>query len=389
MREIGKYKTMFFARYSGEFIFYTLLTVYLKDKGFSGTEVGAMLSFSPIILALSMPIWLALDNGKFRKLLIIAATASVIALEYVITYAQQFALLAVFMVIYSIVRSPLSSSLDSMAYVYCVESKREYSSVRIWGSAGYIAAILAGSYIYGYVDFIWIVGLSTVILIAFVGIFMYTAPLGIDGGRKKPSDHDFGLLMRNKEYLLFLVIQTVSISLVSVNNSYDILYQQSRGMDTSLFGISTLLRVGAEICTMYLLGKRKIGFRYLYLSVPFMMLTQCISYFLGAPIWSVFAVTLFTGTASGILIYLGNKYISIIVRPRNITIATYIMVITNNLIFALFLFLGGIVIDYLDINFIYLFTGAAFVIIAAFVAFFVRKDPVAKTERADSLTLTD
>jgi len=378
MREIIKYKTIYFSRYFGEFIFYSLLTVYLKDKGFSGTQVGAVLSFAPIILALSLPLWLLFDNGKSRKLLVLTSVFLIIGLEFSLLYIKAFSFLAAVMVIYSVSRAPLSSSLDSMTYVYCIENKKQYSAIRIYGSAGYIAAMLLGSYLYKRIDFIWIAVISTAILLSFVAFFMRSAPLAIDKQSSQPGDYDLKLLFRNKPFLLFLAIQTGLNAFLNVNCSYDILYQQSRGMDTSMFGITTLVRVTAEIIVLFLLQKKKIPFRYLYLSVPFLVMTQSIAYFFSAPVWSLFIVLVFAGAASGILIYLSSRYISIIVRPRNITIANYTLVIVSNLGMAICLFTGGVIMDVLSINYIYLFSGIAFALSSFVVAAFVHKDPVPK-----------
>jgi PPP family 3-phenylpropionic acid transporter len=380
MREIVRYKTIYFSRYFGEFIFYSLLTVYLKDKGFSGTQVGAVLSFAPIILALSLPLWLMFDNGKSRKLLILTAVFLIIGLEFSLLFIKIFSVLAAIMVVYSVARAPLSSSLDSMTYVYCVENNQHYSGIRIYGSAGYIAAMLLGSYLYPILDYIWIAIISSAFMLFFLVLFLRSAPLIIDKSQPQKKDHDFKLLFRNKEFLVFLLIQTGLNALLNLNCSYDILYQQSRGMSTSMFGVTTFVRVTAEIIALSLLHKMKVPFRYLYLSVPFLILAQSVIYFFGAPVWSMFLVLISSGAASGILLYLGNRYISIIVRPRNITMANYTYVIAANLVMAICLFSGGVIMDIFNVQYIYLFSGIGFAVFSFFVMAFVHKDPVPKTD---------
>lgn len=380
MREIVKYKTIYFLRYFGEFIFYSLLTVYLKDKGFSGTQVGAVLSFAPVIFACSLPLWLLFDNGKSRKLLVLTSVMLIIGLEFTLLSIRVFSVLAAVMVIYSVSRAPLSSSLDAMTYVYCIENNKHFSAIRIFGSAGFIAAMLLGSYLYEIVDYVWIAAVSACILLLFLALFLRTMPLNIDKTAKKDYNHDFSLLFKNKEFLVFLLIQTGLNALLNLNCSYDILYQQSRGLDTSVFGIATLVRVTAEIILLSLLQKNKVPFRYLYLSVPFLIIAQSVVYFFSAPVWTIFPVLASAGAASGILIYLGNRYISLIVRPRNITIANYTLVIVSNLGMAVCLFGGGVIIDVFNINYIYLFSGIGLTLFSFLVAMFVHKDPVPKND---------
>lgn len=377
MRETNKYRFLYFTRYFGEFIFYTLLTVFLDDKGFNGTLVGTVLSFSPLMLALSLPLWVAADTGRTRKILVIAAAIVMMALEIVITLTPSITLIILFMVLYSVIRAPLSPSLDAMTTVFCVESGREYSVFRSYGSSGYMIAILLGSYIYGKIDFIWIVMISCVFLTGFVIMSTFVHPLEIDKDVSSEK-HDYKLLFTNRDFILFLIVQVVVFAFLNVNNSYEVLYLRGRGLNTAMFGVTTLIRVTCEILTFAFLRKVKINHKLLFILMPLMMISQSLLYFFNAPVFTLFMVVVITGSASGIIIYLNNKYIARIVRPKNITVATYICVMAQNLSLALYLFLGGVVIDRLGIEFVYLFTAVIFLFGAVFVAVFFKKNPEQK-----------
>ncbi|NCA92650.1 MFS transporter [bacterium] len=374
MREDKRYKLIYFTRFLGEFIFSILLTIFLKDRGFSGVKLGTLLSFSPFILALSLPLWALIDKGRSRKMLVIAASAMLIILELLIYKTQSFAVVAILMVFYSISRAPLSPSLDSMTTVYCIENKKEFSSFRIFGSVGYILAILIGSYLYEKLDFIYIIFTSIIFLSGFIITSIFTKALDIDKVNKHISEekHDFKLLFTNKAFIVFLIAQLLCAAVLMLNNSYEIIYLQYRGVPTSQFGVTTLIRVTSEILALLLLRKIKPNFKLFYILIPLMILPQSIIYFSDAPIYTLYLVVITAGAASGFQIFLNNKYISHIVSPRNITIATYSITMLQNIFTALYILLGGVIIDHAGIKYVYLCSGIMFIIAAIFITIFFK-----------------
>ncbi|HOO22421.1 MAG TPA: MFS transporter [Clostridia bacterium] len=378
MRENTKYQALYATRFMGEFVFYSLLAIYLKDSGFSGSKIGALLSFSPFILALSQPVWSMIDHGKTRKILIITAAALIIALEFSIVYAKTFSILVVVMVLYSIIRAPIAPSLDAMTTIYCVENNTEYAVFRYMGSVGFIIALLGGSFLYGKVDFVYLVIISAVFFTVFIVFSLTVKPLDLDKAkREKPN---LKLLFTNRDFIVFLIAEILCFGTLQLNNGFDILYIQYRGLKTSLYGITTLIRVGSEVITLLFLRRLKPNqYKLILTLMPVFVIAQSLIYFLNAPVFTIFLVMVFAGTASGIIIFLTNKYIAMIVRPINITAATYITCIAQNLASATFLVLGGIIMDKLGINYIYFVTGIIFVAAAVFVALFVRKNPPIKT----------
>jgi hypothetical protein len=140
-----------------------------------------------------------------------------------------------------------------------------------------------------------------------------------------------------------------------------------------VLGITTLIRVTCEILALTLLRKKQFNFKLLFLLAPLFVLPQSIAYFFGAPLFTMFLVVIPSGAASGFLIYINNKYIAKIVRRKNITVATYATVMVQNLFYAIYLFLGGVAMDFMPINYVYLFTGIMLIFAEIFILVFVKK----------------
>ncbi len=67
MNERSRYKTLYFTRNFGEFIFYNYLALYLKNLNYSGAMIGTLLSFAPLFLVLALPFWGKVENRIPRR----------------------------------------------------------------------------------------------------------------------------------------------------------------------------------------------------------------------------------------------------------------------------------------------------------------------------------
>lgn len=377
LSEYNKYRALTFARYFGEFIYNSLLTVFLKDRGFSGAELGTLLSFSPFIVALTLPLWARIDRGMAKKILLLSSCAVIFVTQLLLYFSTSFTITAICMLLYSVARAPLAPSLDSMTAIYCLENKKEYSLIRSWGSAGYIFAIMVGSWMYDRADFMAITVVSTVSLGLFIFFLFSTKTLDTDKVKLSHSEenHDLKLLFTNKAFITFLILQLICAATLTAMNNYEILYLNFRGIPTRNFGITTLVRVSSEIAALFLLRKVKLSYKTLYLIAPFLVIPQIAVSFFELPTILIYFTMIPSGAASGFFIYLTNRYISIIVRRRNITAASYAQVMLQSVFTGLYLMAGGSVIDTMGITYIYLFAGCLFALSAIFVLIFFRKNP--------------
>lgn len=371
MAERNKYKMLFFTRYFAEFTFYSFLSLYLKNEGYSGTKIGTVLSFSPLLFVLALPLWNKFDNGGFRNKLIVVAAAMTVAFQFLFLIPMPFILVSVITILYSISRAPFSPSIDSMSYIYSLENNYEYSKLRSFGSIGFIVAVIIGSFLFDSVGFKWMIMLSAVIFAGFSLTSLSLKPLTLDN-TKDEKKGDYKQLFKNSLFVKFLIAQVLCFAMMNINNTYELLYMNSRNIKTYYYGLYSFVRVLFEIVMLILLTKSTKSYKLWFMVVPILLIGQSGIYFFNAPFIMLFLGAIVAGSASGIIIFLNNKYIVKIVRPKNITIATYITVIVQNLSLALFVFIAGIVYDKLSINHIYLFSGISLVGSTLFILFFFK-----------------
>jgi len=128
----------FFA-YSGAYVAY--FPLYLADRGLSPMEIASVLALAPLARTFAPPAWgwLADHTGAHRA--IVAFSCAVTAVSFaLLPFTERIALLVAVMSLFSagalpIVEAIALSSLSQLG---------NYGPIRLWGSVGFIAVVLAG-----------------------------------------------------------------------------------------------------------------------------------------------------------------------------------------------------------------------------------------------------
>lgn len=139
------------ARLSGFYFFYYATvgafmpywSPYLEARGFSAAQMGIAYALMGVTRSI-MPIawgWWADISGK-RINLIRWAVLVALGLFLCIPFADGVLGIAAFMVVYSIFWHALLSQFEVVALMHLLPYKGDYSRVRLWGSVGFVAAVL-------------------------------------------------------------------------------------------------------------------------------------------------------------------------------------------------------------------------------------------------------
>ncbi|MDR3263582.1 MAG: MFS transporter [Clostridiales bacterium] len=370
MKESLKYRLNYFI-YQAGVMFFPYIALYLKDAGYNSIQYGAVMSFTPIVIAFTLPFCGLLDkSGKGGKLLAAIFSFVMITAEWLIIGFDTLTAIVTAVFFASAAKAALATSLDNIATVYCIDTGHEFSKLRSFASFGYIAANLAGAFLYDSLGF------RAILIISSVSMLLFAA--GRFGVKRSVSDFkytkkepDYRLLLKNKAFLLFLAYQIFCFAMLTFNNHYDIIYQKVRELPSYIFGITTMIRVGFEILTFMFLTKTKISYKRMLVAAPVFLIIQSAAYFFWIPTFFIYFLMSFAGIGSGLIIFANNKYLNKIVRPRNITAALYISAVVQNIFTGLATFIGGAAIDIYGIRYLYLGSGillsAAFLITVLFI----------------------
>ena len=363
MKEASKYRFNYII-YQLTVMFFPYIPLFLKDAGYESSVYGAVMALTPFIIALALPLCSLLDRGSLgRKILVVLLCLVIIGAEWLMVFRSDYLSFVIISVLLaSVARAPINTSIDNLTTVYCVETKQDFGKFRSFSSLGYIIANLLGAFLYQKTGFIPILVASSVAGLIYIFSWSATKPLKLDALRDK-KEPNYRILFRNKAFLLFIVYQILCFTAFTFNNNYDILYQNTRELPSVMFGVFTAIRVGMEILTYLVLMKIKIPYKVMLVLAPIFLIVPAFFYYLMVDTFYIYFLIAVSGVGGGLLIYPTNKYLISVVRPRNVTVALYITAIMQNLFVGIFTLIGGFALETVHIKYLYL--GSSAVLAAA------------------------
>jgi PPP family 3-phenylpropionic acid transporter len=118
-------------------------SLYLKDKGFSPSQIGQLMALLALTKVLSPNFWGWLaDHGK-RRALLVQVTSLVTAITfYQIDRMDDFVWLAGVIAGVGLFWNAPLPLFESVTLAYLPHEPHRYSRIRVWGSVGFIIAVL-------------------------------------------------------------------------------------------------------------------------------------------------------------------------------------------------------------------------------------------------------
>lgn len=126
---------------------------YLKSRGLTGTQVGALLALSPVFTLVAPPAWgwLADRTGRPDRVLS-AIGAGAVAGFLPLLWARSFSELAIVLALYAAFASSVTPVIDTLAIAEAERGGTTFSSMRWWGSLGFVLAAAGFGFLVPEVD---------------------------------------------------------------------------------------------------------------------------------------------------------------------------------------------------------------------------------------------
>ena len=248
--------------------YFPFLTVYLLDRGLSYTEVGIAYATTSLISVVFQPIWGYITDkySNKRSIIIITMIFSALIINAFV-FVKGFPMAISAMILLIIFQSPISSILDAFSYEIIEEHRGiEFGRIRLMGSIGYaMASLLIGilikktninSSFYTY------------FILFIVAIFMMKG-IKFKGNteNKKLDFKDIGEVLKNKNFIVFLIsICVVNIALGANSNYISIIIEKTGG-DISNLGMLWFIVAMSELPIFFFGGRllKKYGELNIYI----------------------------------------------------------------------------------------------------------------------------
>ena len=170
----------------GALLFYW--SVFLESKGFSRQDAGELIAIlsatkivSPIIWG-----WIADRTGYRMTIVRSGALAAVITFAGVY-FVSEYWSLALVMMVFSFFWNAVIPQFEATTFSHLGEQSHRYSSIRLWGSIGFIVAVWMVGWA---IDLFSIQILPFVVIVLYLGIWLSSLVVPESAAKHLPLDHE-------------------------------------------------------------------------------------------------------------------------------------------------------------------------------------------------------
>jgi MFS transporter, PPP family, 3-phenylpropionic acid transporter len=291
--------SQFFIIYFGLSVWFPFFNLYLKDLGFSGTQVGVIAGCFQGMLFFVVPVWGILSDRKGNRNMLQIALLFTIFILWGFQYVQTFWSIIALILVLGFFHHPLGPLVDTLAIIHIAKVHRfSFGSMRVWGSIGWaIGTVAMGRFLLNReLDLIFPAG-------ALIYFFMLLTTFLIKEKREKSSGNRFAFnalkpVFGQKPILFFLLILFLFGIGVSPLFVFINLYFRDIGASNQIIGFVFALQAISEIPFFFLGHKfvKKFGSKNLLTAViGFVVLRQ-----LGYSLISNPKIALSLGIAQGL-----------------------------------------------------------------------------------------
>lgn len=286
-RSYPQYAAMYFFYFFGMASYVSILSIYLRGIGKSASDVSLIVSASGIFTIASQPfIGAMFDRTRNRRLL----CAKLLGFSCLAAVLFSLTERTLFLFLLNGCALAALNSVNPIWERFATGSPYRYGTIRIWGAIGYAAAAQLAAVVYEHVSprmnfCIYVFGL----ILALAGF----CSIRDNSFSEKPQEKSdvraasmadiFSVLLKNRGYLLFVVISFLFSGAAGANNTYLPLLLNDKLGSVSLTGTVLFLGTLTEIPLILssnrfmdrFSGKFLLSANFLLLAVEFAVYSFC------------------------------------------------------------------------------------------------------------------
>ncbi|MBE9396203.1 MFS transporter [Pontibacterium sp. N1Y112] len=244
-----------YAQLSGFYFFYFALlgalvpywSLYLKSYGFGAETIGILMALLHATRIVAPNIWGWLADKTGQRLRIVQAGSFVTCLIFVAIFWQDDALgIAMVMLGFSFFWNAVLPQFEVITLSHLGEKRDRYSRIRLWGSIGFIVAVLAVGWVFDWISVraLPIIMLVIMVLIWINSLFVPAPP--VLAASKEVGDGFLKLLLRPQVIAFFVICFLVQFSHGAYYTFYSVL-MESVGFSRGEIGVLWAIGVVAEV----------------------------------------------------------------------------------------------------------------------------------------------
>ena len=222
--------------------------LYCYHLGFSGVHIGVLSALRAVAMVVFPMAWGALaDRTKGRRPIYILCNWVSTALWALFLFTENFAAMAVIILVYGIFYSPIISFLEAITMETLGREKKSYGRIRLWGSISFITVVIAFGKI------IEVFSARVIIVSILVGSFLLAliaVSVPPDRREKKTLFARSATALLHRRAVVFLTCAFLMLVSHGAYYGFFSIHLENLGYSSIFIGVSWALASAAEILTM-------------------------------------------------------------------------------------------------------------------------------------------
>lgn len=255
LNEANRLRILYFWAFCCQAAWLPIFADYLKGKGFSGFQMGSILSITPAMMFLVQPIYgFIADKVGYKKTLLIASLLAAISfLGYILQ--SGFFYVAGVTVLMSLFFNTIQPVLDSLALQLANKNPSfSYGSLRIAGAAGWSFMGIVTGY---FIDNASTQVIFIISSVAMIATFLFALGLSsfsrndIEEKSSTPAFTQISSLLSNSQLLkILMAVVFISVAATTIWNFYS-LYMKENAATATIVGYGLALQGLCELPLFY------------------------------------------------------------------------------------------------------------------------------------------
>jgi PPP family 3-phenylpropionic acid transporter len=221
--------SIYFFSFAGYAAIAPFFSLYLQSIGFSGTQIGAILSAGPLLGLFATPFWSGLaDATRKHRIILMGGIGVIVVVNSLIPFLRAFSLVLGAEIILAFFTSQVFLLQDSATVHMLGKQKDRYGRIRLWGTIGWgLSAPLAGIVLdrYGLVWMFWIYAAVMLVNLFLVRTLEFEQHYG-----HKSYFENIKPLLVDRSWILFLLIAFLcGVGMAGHGNYLSLLFKELGG----------------------------------------------------------------------------------------------------------------------------------------------------------------
>jgi len=249
-------------------------SVYLKSLGFSPRQIGELIAVVVATKVVSPNLWAWIADHTGKRMAIVRFGCLVAALTFTgVFFGNSYLWIALVMLVFSFFWNAALPQFEATTFNYLRHETHRYSSIRLWGSIGFVATVAAMGPL---LDYFGTQLLPPVLLVLYLGIWLLSLSVPErEAGHRHQEHVPLRQVLRRPEVAALLLVCFLMQTSHGPYYAFYTIYMEEHGYSRSWIGQLWALGVIAEIAVFMVMHKwvPRFGLRRLLLSA---LLLACV-----------------------------------------------------------------------------------------------------------------